>query len=42
MSKLDPPKMTDAVAEWRKVISLQPNSSLAQQAQQYINAAGTQ
>jgi cytochrome c-type biogenesis protein CcmH/NrfG len=41
LSKLDPPRMTDAINEWRRVISLQPGSSLAQQAQQYINAAGT-
>jgi cytochrome c-type biogenesis protein CcmH/NrfG len=40
-SKLDPPRMSDAVAEWRRVISLQPDSSLAQQAQQFINASGT-
>lgn len=42
LSKLDPPRISDAVAEWRKVISLQPNSSLADQAQQYIDAAGSQ
>ncbi len=42
LSKLDPPRMTEAIAEWRKVISLQPDSSLADQAQQYITNAGTQ
>jgi cytochrome c-type biogenesis protein CcmH/NrfG len=42
LSKLDPPRMNDAIAEWRKVISLQPDSSLADQARQYINNAGTQ
>jgi tetratricopeptide (TPR) repeat protein len=42
LSKLDPPRMTEAVAEWRKVIALQPNSSLADQARQYIDEAGGQ
>jgi cytochrome c-type biogenesis protein CcmH/NrfG len=41
LSKLNPPRMNDAVAEWRKVIDLQPNSSLAEQAQQFINEAGS-
>ena len=39
LSKLDPPRMNDAIAEWRKVIALQPDSSLADQAQQYISEA---
>ena len=42
LSKLDPPRTNDALAEWRKVIELQPNSSLANQAQQFIDEAGGQ
>lgn len=40
LSKLDPPKTNEAIVEWRKVIELQPDSSLAQQAQQFIDEAG--
>jgi len=41
LSKLDPPRTADAIAEWRKVIAIQPDSSLADQAKQYISEAGS-
>lgn len=40
LSRLDPPRTDAAVAEWRKVIELAPQSSLASQAAQYINEVG--
>jgi tetratricopeptide (TPR) repeat protein len=39
LSKLDPPQMDNAVAEWRKVISIDPKSDWATQAQEYISEA---
>jgi cytochrome c-type biogenesis protein CcmH/NrfG len=40
LSKLEPPQTDQAVAEWRKVIGIDPNSAWARQAQQYITEAG--
>lgn len=40
LSKLDPPQIDNAVAEWRKVIAIDPKSEWASQAQQYISEAG--
>jgi tetratricopeptide (TPR) repeat protein len=40
LSKLDPPRMDEAAAEWRQVISLAPDSAWAQQARQYLQEAG--
>lgn len=42
LSKLDPPRLDDAVAEWRKVIELAPGSDWAKQAADLINASGVQ
>jgi cytochrome c-type biogenesis protein CcmH/NrfG len=42
LSKLTPPQMERAVAEWRQVISLDPESALGAQARQYIQEAGQQ
>ncbi len=42
LSRLQPPQTGRAVAEWRQVISLDPNSALADQARQYIREAGQQ
>jgi cytochrome c-type biogenesis protein CcmH/NrfG len=42
LSKLDPPRIDDAAAEWRKVIELAPGTSLAAQARQYLIEAGRQ
>ncbi|HEX9988866.1 MAG TPA: tetratricopeptide repeat protein [Chloroflexia bacterium] len=42
LSKLDPPRMDDAAAAWRKVIELAPDTSLAAQARQYLSEAGRQ
>lgn len=42
LSRLNPPRMQDAIAAWQKVIALAPGSKLAEQATQYINEAGTQ
>ncbi len=42
LSKLEPPQTARAVAEWRQVISLDPNSALGDQARQYIQEAGQQ
>ena len=39
LSKLDPPKMEEAIAEWRKVIELAPGSAWATQAAELINGA---
>ena len=39
MSKLDPPRMEEAVREWEKVIELAPGSEWAEQAATYINEA---
>jgi cytochrome c-type biogenesis protein CcmH/NrfG len=39
LSKLDPPQMEEAVAEWQKVIELAPGTSWATQAAELINAA---
>jgi cytochrome c-type biogenesis protein CcmH/NrfG len=39
-SRLDPPRMDDAAAEWRKVIELAPGSPLASQARQYLAESG--
>jgi cytochrome c-type biogenesis protein CcmH/NrfG len=40
LSRLDPPRTDEAVAEWRRVIELAPGSKWAAQAAQYINEAG--
>ena len=40
LSRLDPPRTEQAVAEWRKVIELAPGSTWATQASQYISEAG--
>ncbi len=40
LSKSDPPRTDEAVAEWRKVIALAPGTDLASQASNYINQAG--
>ena len=40
LSKVDPPKMDEAVAEWQQVIKLSPDSAWATQARQYISEAG--
>jgi len=40
LSKLDPPRREEAVAEWRSVISLAPGTPLATQAAAYIDEAG--
>jgi len=40
LSKLNPPKMDEAVSEWQQVIKLAPDSAWATQAQQYIREAG--
>ena len=40
LSRLDPPRTNEAVAEWRKVIELAPGSKWASQAAQYINETG--
>ena len=37
LSKLNPPRIDEAVEEWRSVISLAPESSWAKQAAQYIS-----
>ncbi|MEO6456907.1 MAG: tetratricopeptide repeat protein [Chloroflexia bacterium] len=37
LSKLNPPRVDEAVEEWRSVISLAPESAWAKQAAQYIN-----
>lgn len=42
LSRLQPPQTDRAVAEWRQVISLDPNSALADQARQYIRETGQQ
>ncbi|MDQ3706270.1 MAG: tetratricopeptide repeat protein [Chloroflexota bacterium] len=42
LSRLDPPQTDRAVAEWRQVISLDPNSALADQARLYIEETGQQ
>jgi cytochrome c-type biogenesis protein CcmH/NrfG len=39
LSKLDPPRMQDAITEWRTVVTLAPDTTLATQAAQYINDA---
>ena len=40
LSKLNPPRMNEALAEWRSVIALAPESPWAKQAAQYINETG--
>jgi len=40
LSKSNPPKMDQAVAEWQQVIKLAPTSAWATQAQQYLRDAG--
>jgi cytochrome c-type biogenesis protein CcmH/NrfG len=40
LSKVDPPHMETAVAEWRKVVALAPGTNWATQASQYITEAG--
>lgn len=42
LSRLDPPQTARAVAEWRQVISLDPDSALADQARIYIQETGQQ
>ena len=42
LSKLEPPQVSRAVAEWRQVIALADGSALADQARQYIQEAGQQ
>lgn len=39
-SRLDPPQTDRAVAEWRRVLALDPESALADQARQYIQETG--
>ncbi len=40
LSKLNPPRMQDALSEWRMVLKLAPGTTLASQATDYINSAG--
>lgn len=40
LSKLNPPRMQDALREWRMVLKLAPGTTLASQATDYINSAG--
>ena len=40
LSKLSPPQMERAVAEWRQVIAIDPESAWAEQARQYIAEVG--
>ncbi|HEX8229373.1 MAG TPA: tetratricopeptide repeat protein [Chloroflexia bacterium] len=42
LSRLDPPQTQRAIAEWRQVISLDPDSALADQARIYIQETGQQ
>ena len=42
LSRLDPPQTDRAVAEWRQVIELDPDSALADQARLYIRETGQQ
>jgi cytochrome c-type biogenesis protein CcmH/NrfG len=42
LSRLEPPQTDRAVAEWRQVIKLDPDSALADQARVYIREAGQQ
>jgi Flp pilus assembly protein TadD len=40
LSKLEPPRIDEAVMEWKSVIELAPETPWAKQAQQYINESG--
>ena len=40
LSKLDPPRLDEAITEWKSVTTLAPDTAWAKQAQQYINEAG--
>jgi hypothetical protein len=39
LSKLNPPRMQDAITEWRSVVTLAPGSTWATQAAKYISDA---
>lgn len=41
LSKLEPPKLSEAVAEWNRVIDLAPGSDYALQAAELINSVNT-
>ncbi|MEO8285636.1 MAG: tetratricopeptide repeat protein [Chloroflexota bacterium] len=41
LSRLDPPKINEALAEWRQVVTLAPGTKFAEQATQYINESSS-